>query len=131
MRQIQGFTRRQARRYDAEWLAALRRVSRLNEVELPPMHRHSDAPPPPRVWASKDPAAAARLAAAREALAGLAAGLEIPVENLLTPEYVRRLAWKPPEPVTPKVVDAALTEFGARRWQRELTVPLLVGALAG
>ncbi len=130
MRQIQGFSRRQARRYDAEWLAALRRVIKLNDSELPVMHRPSDAPPPPRVWASKDPAAAARLSAAREGLAALAARLELPVENLLTPDYVRRLAWKPPEPIAAEVIDAALASFGARGWQRELTVPILVTALA-
>ena len=36
--------------------------------ELPPMHRPNEGPPPPRLWSSQDPAAAARLAAARKAL---------------------------------------------------------------
>ena len=45
---------------------------------------------------------------------------ELPVENLLTPDYVRRLAWRPPTPVTEETVDAALAEYGAR--------PLAAGA---
>ena len=53
----------------------------------------------------------------------LAAELDVPVENLLTPDYVRRLAWSPPDPLSADSVDAALAELGARPWQRRLTVP--------
>ncbi|WP_448629307.1 hypothetical protein [Cellulomonas soli] len=55
----------------------------------------SDAPPPPRAWADRDPAAAARLAAAREAVAALSAEHTVPVENLLQPDLLRRLCWSP------------------------------------
>jgi ribonuclease D len=130
LRQIPAFARRQARRFEAAWLAALESVSTLRESDLPPMHVASDGPPQARLWAAKDPVAAARLAAVREALVAIAERHELPVENLLTPDYVRRLAWRPPTPVTEETVDAALTEYGARPWQRELTVaavtPLLV-----
>jgi ribonuclease D len=130
LRQIPAFARRQARRFEAAWLAALESVSALRESELPPMHVASDGPPQARLWAAKDPVAAARLAAVREALVAIAEQQELPAENLLTPDYVRRLAWRPPTPVTEETVDAALAEYGARPWQRELTVaaitPLLV-----
>lgn len=129
MRRIPGFTRRQARRYDGEWLRALRAAARLRDSELPPMHRPTEGPPPPRMWASKDPVAAHRLATARKALVQRADELELPVENLLTPEHLRRLAWRPPQPVTGETVDAALAVYGARPWQRELTVPLLTPLL--
>jgi len=43
--------------------------------------------------------------------------LNIPIENVLTPELLRRLAWAPPEPIELETVSAALTEMGARRWQ--------------
>ena len=56
MRQIPAFSRRQARRFEAEWSRAIRTAARLGESELPPMHRPSDGPPPPRIWAAKDPA---------------------------------------------------------------------------
>jgi len=126
---IAGFQRRQARRYLPEWLAGLQRVSSLAEPELPPMHIPSPGPPQPRLWVTKDPVAAKRLARVREVLTTLAAEHEVPAENLLTPDYVRRLAWSPPDPLSADSVDAALAELGARPWQRRLTVPGLSAAL--
>jgi ribonuclease D len=126
---IAGFQRRQARRYLPEWMAGLQRVSTLGESELPPMHIPSPGPPQPRLWVTKDPVAAKRLTRVREVLTSLAAEHEVPAENLLTPDYVRRLAWSPPDPLSADSVDAALAELGARPWQRRLTVPRLSEAL--
>ena len=94
------------------------------------MHVPNDAPPQPRLWAAKDPVAAVRLAKVREALSRLATELNMPIENLLTPEYVRRLVWRPPAPPTEESVDAVLAGLGARRWQRELTVGALTPLLS-
>jgi ribonuclease D len=94
------------------------------------MHIASDGPPQARLWASRDPVAAKRLARVREALTKRAAELDLPAENLLTPEYVRRLAWRPPDPITVEAVDLALTGYGARAWQRDLTVELITPLLA-
>ena len=92
-----------------------------------------DGPPPPRAWADRDPAAAARLTHARASLKERAESLNLPVENLLTPDFVRRLLWEPPAGRDPDVlgeaVDARLSELGAREWQRELTRELLVTAI--
>ena len=129
MRQIPGFARRQARRFEADWLAAIDSVSRMSESELPPMHVFSDGPPQARLWPAKDPIAAARLGAVRVALLAIADHHGLPVENLLTPEYVRRLAWRPPSPLTEEAVDATLAGYGARPWQRELTVPAVTPLL--
>jgi ribonuclease D len=129
LRQIPAFARRQARRFEAAWLAALESVAKLRESELPPMHVASDGPPQARLWPAKDPAAAARLAAVREALTAIAEQHDLPVENLLTPDYVRRLAWRPPDPATEESVDAALAGYGARPWQRELAVPAITPRL--
>ncbi|HWN29455.1 MAG TPA: hypothetical protein VNP37_20985, partial [Actinomycetospora sp.] len=52
-----------------------------------------------------------------------------PVENLVTPDLVRRLCWSPPEDRSPEGVAAALAVLGARPWQAELAAPLLAGAL--
>ncbi|HEY5787592.1 MAG TPA: HRDC domain-containing protein [Microlunatus sp.] len=126
---IAGFQRRQARRYLPEWVAGLQHVTTLGEAELPPMHIPSPGPPQPRLWVTKDPVAAKRLTRVREVLTTVAAEYELPAENLLTPDYVRRLAWSPPDPLTAESVDAALAELGARPWQRRLTVPGLSEAL--
>jgi ribonuclease D len=55
---------------------------------------------------------------------------QLPVENVLTPDYVRRILWTPPATRDPEAlaeaVDQRLAEYGARKWQRELTTSLLV-----
>jgi ribonuclease D len=130
LRQIAAFSRRQAKRYEAIWVDAIEAVSQLAETGLPPLHVPNDGPPQARLWPSRDPEAAARLSAVREGLNAKAAELNLPVENLLTPDFVRRLAWRPPQPPSREAVDAALAASGARAWQREITVPLIVAALA-
>jgi hypothetical protein len=52
------------------------------------------------------------------------------VENLATPDLVRRLAWTPPEPVSPETVGAGLRAGGAREWQISLVTSVLVDALS-
>jgi len=101
----------------------------LAEAELPLAAVPTDAPPPPNRWADRDPDAAARLAAARAVLAALSAEHAVPVENLLSPELVRRLAWQPPGEASAAAVGAVLTAGGARRWQVELTADRLAAAL--
>ncbi|HEY4604480.1 MAG TPA: ribonuclease D, partial [Blastococcus sp.] len=76
-----------------------------------------------------DPAAARRLQVARAGLAELSEKHSVPVENILSPDLVRRLMWSPPEPAdTGSVVDA-LRAGGAREWQIELTHDLLTDAI--
>lgn len=81
--------------------------------------------PPHRTWAKRFPEADARLRAARESLSELADERQIPLENLLTPDVLRRLAWSPPEPIETATLAAALSDAGARAWQRELTVDII------
>jgi ribonuclease D len=122
LRKIPAFSRRQARRAEATWLAALEAVAQMPESALPPMHIPNDGPPQSRVWAAKSTGAAARLAAVRGELLTIAERYELPMENLITPDHLRRLAWRPPSPLTYESVDRALASLGARPWQRELTV---------
>jgi ribonuclease D len=125
------FTGRGSRRHADVWAEAVRHALELPDAELPPQHLPTEGPPPPRVWPDRDPAAAARLARAREALGALAAEHAVPVENLLSPELVRRLCWAPPEPAHEIAVGEFLAARGARPWQVELTAPALAAAIAG
>ena len=50
-------------------------------------------------------------------------------QNLLASDVVRRLSWRPPEPLTDDAVRAQLAELGARPWQVELTAGALTAAL--
>ncbi len=123
------FRGRANRKLVGTWFGALARGRKLPEAELPPHSRSGDGPPPVSRWADRDPAAATRLQAARAGLAELAAAHVVPVENLLSPDLVRRLMWTPPEPRDAATVAAALRGGGAREWQVELTCDLLTDAL--
>ncbi|HCB58515.1 MAG TPA: ribonuclease D, partial [Arthrobacter bacterium] len=48
--------------------------------------------------------------------------------NLLTPDYLRRVAWRPPSDITEETVAAELSTLGARQWQIGLVAPLITGA---
>ncbi len=128
-----GFHGRGAERYSARWVAAIRRSEALDEADLPARSPRTDGPPLPRAWAERDPVAARRLSLAREALTALAAETSMPVENLLTPDYLRRVLWTPPETREPQdlanAVGTALRGLGARRWQVELVGPVIVTAI--
>ncbi|MEU3691793.1 ribonuclease D [Streptomyces narbonensis] len=127
---LPGFGNRMGRRQLEQWQAAVDRARALPESELPQPGAQVAGPPPPRAWADKDPVAAARLAAARTAVSALAEELNLPQENLITPDTVRRVCWEPPAPADTDAVAAALAGHGARPWQVGLVTPLLVEALA-
>ncbi|QKW52898.1 ribonuclease D [Streptomyces buecherae] len=126
---LPGFGQRMSRRQLEQWHAAVERARALPETELPQPGAPLNGPPPPRAWADKDPAAAARLAAARAAVSALAERLNLPQENLITPDTVRRLCWEPPADATVESVAQVLTGYGARPWQVDLVTPALTGAL--
>ncbi|MFE7585319.1 HRDC domain-containing protein [Streptomyces gardneri] len=126
---LPGFGNRMGRRQLEQWQAAVDRARALPESELPQPGAQVAGPPPPRAWADKDPVAAARLAAARTAVSALAEELNLPQENLITPDTVRRVCWEPPSPADADGVAAALAGHGARPWQVGLVTPLLVEAL--
>ncbi|MFD9013429.1 ribonuclease D [Streptomyces sp. NPDC059552] len=127
---LPGYGQRMGRRQLDQWMAAVDRAKALPESELPQPGVTPAGPPPPRSWVDKDPAAAARLAAARTAVSALAEELNLPQENLITPDTVRRVCWEPPQRLTPDAVSQALAGYGARPWQVELVTPALVTALA-
>ncbi|MFF6888365.1 HRDC domain-containing protein [Streptomyces sp. NPDC012421] len=126
---LPGFGHRMGRRQLEQWQAAVDRARALPESELPQPGAQPAGPPPPRAWADKDPAAAARLSAARAGVSALAEELNLPQENLITPDTVRRICWEPPAPADPDAIAAALTAHGARSWQIGLVTPLLTEAL--
>lgn len=129
LRTLPVLRHRVARRHLDVWSQALEAALAVPEAELPPVAAALDGPPPPRVWADKNPAGAARLTACRAAISELCATHELPAENLLTPDLVRRLAWQPPDPLGVAEVAAALRAGGARPWQVRLTAQRLTEAL--
>nr|WP_202519488.1 ribonuclease D [Streptomyces sp. SID1034] len=126
---LTGFGHRMGRRQLEQWQAAVDRAKALSEAELPQPGQALQGPPPPRAWADKDPAAAARLSAARASVSELAERLNMPQENLITPDTVRRVCWEPPGDRSSSAVAAALAAHGARPWQIAQVTPLLTAAL--
>jgi ribonuclease D len=57
----------------------------------------------------------------------------MPVENLLTPDYLRRTLWTPPRTREPGTlldeIAAQLAAYGARSWQIGLAAPVLTSAV--
>jgi ribonuclease D len=116
------FRGRSQRRLTGYWWAALAEAAGLDPDALPRATAPGDGPPPVARWSDRDPAAAARLAAARAGITALSAQWNIPAENLLQPEALRRVCWSPPDDGD---MAAALRANGARDWQVRLIAPLL------
>ena len=126
---VKGFSWRAAARYQAAWLDALERAASLARADLPALRATLEGPPPPRTWAPRHPEAAERWGRVRPATLELAEELHLPVENLVAPDAVRRLAWEPPAELSEESVDAFLADLGARPWQRGLVVPVVTPLL--
>ncbi len=126
---FRGRSRKPRGRRELErWAVVLAEAARLPDSALPAAAAAYDGPPPARAWADRNPNAAARLAHARAALAEIAAAHQVPVENVLTPDTLRRVLWEPP-PSTLSAVEQALRDLGARPWQVELTASAVLASL--
>jgi ribonuclease D len=117
----------------ALWLDSIATAVALPEDQWPAMRTNADTLPPIKLWRDKFPEKFAPLSHARAALELISQENQIPVENLITPEHVRRICWKPPIGATSTLsvseVEKALTELGARQWQIDLVAPALAAAL--
>ncbi|WP_417512001.1 ribonuclease D [Microbacterium sp.] len=122
---VQAFNGRASRSELDRWWDAI--VRGRESDDLPRARVSSDALPPARAWAERNPEADARLKLARPAVEAVAEELHMPTENLLKPEMLRRVAWTPPE-LTTDAVATALTALGARPWQIEQTTQKIVDA---
>ena len=115
------------------WLDSIATAVALPEDQWPTMRTNADTLPPIKLWRDKFPEKFAPLSHARAAIERIAEENQIPVENLITPEHVRRVCWKPPVGATSSLsvsqVETALSELGARQWQIDLVAPALAAAL--
>ncbi len=126
---LTGWGGRSTRRLVPALWPVIQAARALPESELPRPAPPGDGPPPANRWPDRDPVAAARLARARAVMAELTERHRIPVENLLTPDLLRRLAWSPPGTDAASVA-AYLGAGGARSWQVELCAAPLAAAMA-
>ena len=108
------------------WPNAIAVALALPEEECPQSRSKSDALPPIKIWRDRFPEKYIPLSHARFEMAVKASELELPVENLLTPEFLRQICWQLPDPAEVKQL---LRKMGAREWQIEVAAPILMHAL--
>ncbi|MGO4300419.1 HRDC domain-containing protein [Leifsonia sp. RAF41] len=123
---MREFTGRASRTEIDRWWAAIEAGRETSD--LPVLRGNGDSLPPPRAWSDRNPEADARLKAARTALTAVSEERSIPLENLLTPDTLRRVAWNPPTEITPASIGEALSEHGARPWQVAATSQVIAQA---
>jgi len=123
---LKEFTGRASRTQIDRWWAAIE--AGKASTDLPSLRVQTDTVPPARVWSDKNPEADKRLKAARAAITALSEQIAIPVENILTPESLRRVAWKPPVELSLESIEAALRDIGARAWQIDATAQVIHSA---
>jgi ribonuclease D len=106
------------------WLAAIASAVALPESDHPEMRAAGDSMPPTKIWKERFPEKYAPFTHARAAVELRAAELNIPVENLISPDVIRKLIWKASTDVTKDAL-----ELGARPWQVAEIADLVSAAL--
>ena len=109
----------------ASWISAITDALSMNEESWPQLRANSDALPPIKLWRERFPERYVPLTHARAKLDERARELEIPLENLISPEAVRRICWNRPV----GAVSMTLEGLGVRPWQIEIAAPILEAAL--
>ena len=109
----------------ATWISAITDAITMDEDSWPQVRSNTDALPPIKLWRDRFPERYAPLTHARAQLDLRATELNIPLENLISPEAVRRICWNKPL----GEVSTALAALGVRPWQIEIAAPLLEAAL--
>lgn len=123
---LREFSGRATRTEIDRWWAAI--SAGLTTSDLPDTRVNGDTLPPPRAWAERNPEADLRYKAARAAIVELSETLAIPTENILTPDFLRRVCWAPPAGESVESISSVLAELGARQWQVDATAQLIADA---
>ena len=126
---LPAFSGRGQTRRRSQWWSAISAALESPAENWPVSSGPGEGLPPPRTWVNKNPEASVRLEAVREGLRELSERVNVPVENLLTPEIARRLCWEPPAEVTADSIIEFLRANGAREWQIELTSAIFAAGL--
>ena len=93
---------------DTWWKA----IAASGKLEIRPEERSADFIPNHRSWEKRFPEAHVRLSHTRPLILEKAQELELPVENLLTPDILRRVCFDPDDNIA-----VQLRTLGAREWQ--------------
>lgn len=112
------FQGRASRTLLSVWWDAIARSQEL-DISLEPADRGNGIPNH-KSWERRFPDAHHRLESVRPLVLSLATELDIPIENLLTPDFLRRVCFEPQTDVAEQ-----LRSLGARQWQVELVTEVI------
>jgi ribonuclease D len=125
------------RSYLKRWWTVLSGAYEMDQSHWPEMRARGDSIPPPRVWRDKFPIAYIHLAHARLLLTEKSLALNIPLENLISPELVRKVLFNEGrEKIVTygedsiRGVSDAMAKLGARKWQIEIASDAIARARA-
>ena len=121
--QIPGFQTRLLRREAPRWVRAINAAK--TDQHPVPYTTPAGGPPPIKAWEQKRPESLQLIQACKEILHNIATLHNIPQENIVQPDTLRRLCWDPPANASTHSISQALQELGARPWQIELVVPAI------
>ncbi len=120
---IPGFQSKNLRKEAPRWLGAIAAARR--EKTPVPYTIPAQGPPPIKAWETKRPNSFTLIHRSKEAVTALANHTNIPAENILAPDSLRRLCWDPPQRPSQAEISRILAELGARNWQIKLVTPVL------
>ena len=112
------FQGRASRTLLSTWWDAVAQSPAL-DISLEPLEKGNGIPNH-KSWERRFPEAHHRLEVVRPMVMELATELKVPIENLLTPDYLRRVCFEPQEDVA-----AQLASYGSRAWQVELVTEVI------
>ena len=118
------------------WWSQIEKSYAIPEEQWPQMRGRGEGLPPVRIWKDKYRLAYAHLTHARAGLLEISQTHSIPVENLLTPELVRRVVFdqgnEQRHGYSTELVESVsrqLRDGGARDWQISLSAEMLARSL--
>ncbi len=112
------FQGRASRTLLSTWWDAIARSPEL-EISIEPAEKGNGIPNH-KSWERRFPEAHHRLEVIRPLVLEVATELNVPIENLLTPDYLRRVCFEPQEDIAKQ-----LRSYGARNWQVEAVTEVI------
>ena len=122
-----SFVGRASRSYLDLWWKAIE--DGANSRDLPPLKLPQVGIPNHRIWPARFPEADKRLKIIRPLITEIAESNSIPVENVLTPDYLRQVCFEPAGFDGPSIA-MQLASLGARPWQIDLCLDAVISGLA-
>ncbi|MFM1826398.1 MAG: hypothetical protein RLZZ37_1033 [Actinomycetota bacterium] len=126
--ELKSIKYRSSQQYSNIWFESLQNSLKLDPSSWPIKVPNSEAIPLPKSWEQKNPEAFNRLKTLKVLLAAKSEEINIPIENLCSPEIVRKWCWLFPTQDKLATRNWFFAQ-GARKWQSEILAGLIESLL--